>query len=293
MAWPYARAVAARPIESAERHTHRIRTPPYEDVALRTPEMINLFTLGGIGLRGPDDRTMGGLLAQPKRLALLVVLAVSQPIGGCRRDTLLGMLWPDRGDDSGRSALRQALHFLRRELGSDTLVNLGDEIVTVANDALVCDVVLFRRACREHRLEDALAIYRGDFLPNFFIPGAGPEFDDWIELQRENLRESAIAAIARCSAAASERDDRELAIHLARRAISLAPEDENMQRRLLMLLYASGDRSGALRAYQDFALRMARIFGTQPSRATQLLIAQIRGGFGASATTTITDPVRG
>jgi hypothetical protein len=41
--------------------------------------MITLRTLGGIGLTAEDGRDLDGLLAQPKRLALLVYLASPQP----------------------------------------------------------------------------------------------------------------------------------------------------------------------------------------------------------------------
>ena len=45
---------------------------------------------------------------QPKRLALLAYLAVVGVRGALRRDTLLGLFWPESSEEEARRALRQA-----------------------------------------------------------------------------------------------------------------------------------------------------------------------------------------
>jgi DNA-binding SARP family transcriptional activator len=66
--------------------------------------MITLRALGGIGLTAADGRDFDGLLAQPKRLALLVYLASPRPGTWHRRDTLLGVFWPDLETGKARTA---------------------------------------------------------------------------------------------------------------------------------------------------------------------------------------------
>ena len=60
-------------------------------------------------------------------------------------------------------ALRQALRFLRRELGAGAVVTRGDEDVGVDPGRLWCDAVAFEEACTS---DPAMAaeLYRGDLL---------------------------------------------------------------------------------------------------------------------------------
>jgi DNA-binding SARP family transcriptional activator len=86
--------------------------------------MIRLRILGSTELHDANGREIGSVLAQPKRLALLVYLAASG--GFQRRDTLLGLFWPELDASRAREALNQALRFLRKELsGSPESVIAG------------------------------------------------------------------------------------------------------------------------------------------------------------------------
>ena len=71
--------------------------------------MLRLFTFGSVNLEGPEPGDFHGVLAQPKRLALLVYLAAARPFGVHRRDALLALFWPDLEDTRARDALNQAL----------------------------------------------------------------------------------------------------------------------------------------------------------------------------------------
>ena len=57
--------------------------------------VIEFRTLGTLDLRRTDGPELHSLLAQPKRIALLAYLCVASPRGFHRRDTLLGLFWPD------------------------------------------------------------------------------------------------------------------------------------------------------------------------------------------------------
>ena len=79
--------------------------------------MIELRMLGSLGLLAPNSRDLQAVLRRPKRLALLAYLATARPQGFRRRDTLVALLWPDLNQSHARNALRQAVHFLRHEIG--------------------------------------------------------------------------------------------------------------------------------------------------------------------------------
>src|SRR5437764_12071390 len=98
--------------------------------------MICFRTLGGIELAAADGRPIRALLGQPKRLTLLAWLAIETNLDGCRRDTLLGLFWPEAGDARARGALRQALRFLRKSLGAEIVRGRGEEMVGIAAGAI-------------------------------------------------------------------------------------------------------------------------------------------------------------
>src|SRR5688572_14595577 len=124
-------------------------------------EMIELRTLGVLDLRGADGYELRPILQQPKRLALLAYLAVSHPRRFHRRDTLLGMFWPELDVEHARAALRRSLYVLRRTLGDGVIVGRGDEEVGLSSTELHCDAVAFAQALADGRAADALALYNG------------------------------------------------------------------------------------------------------------------------------------
>lgn len=237
---------------------------------------FELCTLGRIDLRGPDRRSLVALLAQPKRVALLTYLALEGNSAPCRRDTLLGLFWPDSDSARARGALRQAVHFLRQTIDEGAVRRIGDTALALGRDLIRCDAIEFGDACAEKRLDDALDLYRGEFLSGLFIPDASPELDDWLVARRAALKREAVDAASALVALCRRDGQLATAERLARRAVSFAPEDETLHRTLLEVLGEAGNRSGAVRAYGELAEELKRELGVSPSAATQALIVRIR-----------------
>src|SRR5687767_1444259 len=239
--------------------------------------MIEFRTLGTLDLRRTDGYELHTLLAQPKRIALLAYLCLASPRGFHRRDTLLGLFWPDSDEAHARTSLRTTLHLLRKALGDDALLSRGDEEIAVNFNAVWCDGVAFDELIAANKASEALALYRGDLLSGFFIDDA-PHFEQWLATERGRLRSSA-AHDARIAAETQEAE-RNLteAVSWARRAVELTERDERAVRRLIELLVRAGDRAGALQAYDDFASRLAAELETQPSEETRALAGRLRRG---------------
>ncbi|HXI21282.1 MAG TPA: hypothetical protein VNH46_09365, partial [Gemmatimonadales bacterium] len=178
--------------------------------------MFHLQTLGPIDLRDGDGREIASVLAQPKRFALLAYLALAGPGRLRRRDILLSMFWPEQGDDRARGALRQALRYLRTELGRDTLVSRGDEEIGVDPGELRCDAGEFDAACDRKDWSSALGLYAGGLLEGFFVAEASAEFDRWLEDERGRIRRRAAQAGWALVEAAEQAGDRAGAVPLAR-----------------------------------------------------------------------------
>jgi len=238
--------------------------------------MIYLQTLGSIDLRDGEGREIASVLAQPKRLALLAYLALAGPARLRRRDILVSMFWPEQDDDRARGALRQALRFLRNELGRKTLASRGDEEVGVDPAGLRCDVGEFDAACDRKAWSEALDLYTGNLLEGFFVPEAAPEFERWLDGERGRFRRRAVQAAWALVDAAESAGDRVGAVPLARRAAALSPDDEAGVRRLMRIVDRGGDRAGALAAYEEFRRRLAAEYGASPAPETEAVIAAIR-----------------
>lgn len=240
--------------------------------------MIEIRLLGAIDLRASPDREelqgSGGLLSKRKPVAFLAYLALEGRHGPLRRDSLLGVFWPDSPEDHARNALNQTVFVLRKALGGDALVTLGADVVGLDPALVRCDAAEFERAVDEGDLRRAVELYGGDLLPGLHVPG-DVEFERWLAEERERLRKRAVEAAM--SLAESElRSNPADAVYLLRRAAAWDPYDERVLRRLVRVLDALGDRSGAVREFEAFRERLEREMDLEPTPETRDLVEGIR-----------------
>ena len=238
--------------------------------------MITFHVLGTPDLRTPDGRHLASPVAGAKRLSLLAYLVLGARRGFTRRDTLLGLLWPELDQRSARNSLSNMLHQVRRALGSDVIVTRGRDDVGLAEGAVSCDARSFEQALNEGRLAEALELYRGDLLEGVFVSGASPEFDNWLDVERARLRGRAADAARALYEGADVAGNGDDAIRWARWAYALDPYDERAARRVITLLDAKGDRAAALRMCEELTARLAREFEAEPSAETRALIEIVR-----------------
>ena len=71
----------------------------------RRVEMLRFHTLGSFELLEGRPPAVRLIPTQPKRLALLAYLALAQPRGFHRRDTILALFWPELSGEEARRAL--------------------------------------------------------------------------------------------------------------------------------------------------------------------------------------------
>jgi serine/threonine protein kinase/DNA-binding SARP family transcriptional activator len=252
--------------------------------------VIRLQVLGSVQLADTAGRELRAVLAQPKRLALLAYLAITNRLH--RRDRLVAMFWPELDDAHARGALNQAISFLRREVGPSAVSALfstrGGEELGIESSAVWCDVTAFREALKAANHGEALELYGGDLLDGFHA-GTSACFDEWLDSERTRLRDDAARA-ARLAAEELEAEGHvTTAVASARRGCELSHPDERAVRQLLELLDRLGDRAGALHAYESFAERLSRELDVGPSPETVAIIERIRAGSGARARPSKTD----
>ena len=252
------------------------------------PSPCRLAVLGSVELTGSDGRPIQAGAIQSKRLALLTYLALAPRRAFVRRDTLLGLFWPEFPAEQARHALRQALHYLRSTLGREVIAGRGEGEITLAPDLLWSDVRAFEDRLTEGDAAAALALYRGDLLEGVFVSETSPELERWLEEERARLRRLAVRGAWELAKGAERSGQPQEAAAWARRAQALDPDDETSLRSLMELLERQGDRAGALRAYDEFARRLASEFDAEPSSATRAL----RERLGATSAVPVRDEPR-
>ncbi|REL33342.1 hypothetical protein DYD21_11215 [Rhodohalobacter sp. SW132] len=209
--------------------------------------MIELKILGPAELRGEDGNLEHSFLAGPKRLALLTYLILNRPRGMQRRDRILPLLWPEKGQKSARNSLSNLLYHIRNTLGDDILITRGTEELGVDTAKLTCDALEFEKLIEKGTMLKAVELYRSDLLEGLHVPGASPDLDQWLEQERERFRKrygSALETLA-------EKDEKRGNLKEAARWWTLKnqafPYDTRVVKRMIEVHAASENRAEALR----------------------------------------------
>jgi len=231
-----------------------------------------------------------------KTTALLAYLSlIDHPMS---RERLAALFWPDFDQERAPANLRRSLAALRAALPGDWLAAERDRIGVQSSEDLWVDVREARlliagvkshkhdseEACPDcrTRLEQAVALYQGDFLEGFTLPDC-PEFDDWQLAERENIRSDQGWALQRLARAQASAEQWEQALATARRWVSLDRLHEPAQALLIRLLAQSGQRTAAIRHYEEFASLLQRELGAQPDPKTREAYGQDAQGTRAAA----------
>ena len=223
-----------------------------------------------------------------KALALFTYLAVTQLPHS--RDTLATLFWPESDQRSARASLRRTLYQINQALEAELLA-VSSDVVTVAADAdLWIDVVVFRRLVQSSlpasparaldgddlaHLGVAVELYTGDFLADDPLPDCA-EFNDWCFFQREDLRQLAGRSLEQLVQVYRQRGEFEEAIRHAVHWLALDPLHEPVHRHLMRLYALNGQRSAALRQYEECARLLNQSLGIRPGERTEQLFSEIQ-----------------
>lgn len=213
-----------------------------------------------------------------KALALLIYLALGRERHS--RDYLATLLWPNSDYRRARRSLRNRLSELNRALGGDWIEADRQSIGLQAGFWL--DVTEFQRNLAQgtgnpQALVAAVDLYRDDFLAGFTLPDC-PQFDEWQFFQRESLRQALASALERLVSILSSRNDYETAVPYARRWLALDPLHEPAHYQLVQLYAQAGQRTAALRHYDQCRQTLENELGISPSPETRALYEDIKAG---------------
>lgn len=245
-----------------------------EGPAIESDPIFRLRTLGPVDLRGPDDDPIDAVLHQPKRLAVLVYLAVAGPDGFVRRDTLLALFWPELPEDRARNALNKTVHFLRKELDGEAVVTRGSADVGTS-PLLGCDAVAFERAIDDDRPEDAVARYDGPFLEGFHV-SAGEEFEFWLDRERDRFDRLYATALRDLATREARAGELEASAAWWRRLVEHDPSNARAVLGLMEALEAVGERGAAIHHAEEHARVLRDELDAEPDPEVERFAARLR-----------------
>ncbi|MCP5097384.1 MAG: protein kinase, partial [Chloroflexi bacterium] len=138
-------------------------------------------------------------------------------------------------------------------------------------------------------LEQAIALYRGDFLFDFYLPDSTP-FDEWANARRAAYRRLVLDMLQSLTTLQMQNKWFDRAETAVRRQLSIDPLNDIAHRQLIELLARSGRRTEALAQYDRYCRLLVDELGVEPSAATLVLHQQITSGY---FDTTSTNQLRG
>ena len=234
---------------------------------------LRLELLGGFRVL-TDSRFAGRAPSarQQELVAFLVLHARRAPVP---RQRIAGSLWPESNDAQALTNLRRELHHLRDAWpGLEALIDVGSRTLAWRDDAGVpVDIIAFEQAADRGlagdraALHDAARLYQGDLLPDITV--------EWIETDREQLRQRAKGVLSRLIAMLEQERAYGEAIECAQQLSRLDPLEEHAWCTLMRCHARRGDRATALHLYQQWAAILKRELGAQPSAATRATYREI------------------
>jgi len=189
------------------------------------------------------------------------------------RDELLALFWPDRPEATARGNLRPLLARLARDRRVPGLERERSR-VRWRTESDVADLL---QAERERRWPEVWGLAVGSLLEGVTVARA-PEFESWLAIERERVREVVRSAGVHVADAAIESGELEEAVAVLAALQRLDPLDEAVVRRLMTTLARRGARGDALGAFAAFVERCRDELGVEPEHATYDLAEAIRSG---------------
>ncbi len=250
--------------------------------SLPPDQYLELMLLGGFDAR-LNGLPVAGIYYNKMR-ALLAYLAV-EPEQDHNREMLAELLWGDNDPATARGNLRRTLSHLRRalELPSGTvLFSTGKHTIRFVPN-LYIDAVDFSRQspaspenAAQHQ-ERIIALYRGEFLAGLSLPDC-PDFEDWLQVQREALNRRALALLEQLSNRYAQQGEYGQALRFVLRHTELDPWNEDAHRRAMRLYALNGQKDSAIRQYEICCSQLKNELGEMPCDETRQLSERIRNG---------------
>ena len=232
-----------------------------------------LTVLGGFALMSGD----GTNIVLPTRKDRLLLSYLGFYAGqALSREKLYGLLWADREETQARGSLRQSLAALRdafHSAGLDPLRSARDS-VTLDPTGMEIDALDFARlAADSASLDEVILLYRGELLAGIEPPT--PEFEHWLQPERQRLEDLAAKTVEHAAAADLPEAAVKRALELGQQLINRDRLREPIYRALMRMLARRRDRAKAMKTYAKCRDALMEELGVAPELETEQLYRDI------------------
>lgn len=240
--------------------------------------ILKLFGSPQISL---DEQPINHLLVSRKAQALLIYTAVTGKL--CSREMLAELFWQNMPLSQAIKNLRTILPNLRQVVGSHlTITRHTIQFNRECSYRLDVEAVQAISNCLKTKMNpwslgEAVTQYQGDFLEGFYLSDA-PEFENWVLVERERLRELAIEGLHILAQQHLIDQDYTSGLAITRKLLMLDPWRETAHQQLMLFLAQSGQRRAALAQYEACRQILADEFNDEPMPETTALYERIRNG---------------
>jgi LuxR family maltose regulon positive regulatory protein len=211
-----------------------------------------------------------GTSLRRKVLAALCFL-LTRPRFSATRDEVVDALWPDMAPDVAVNSLNQTVYFLRRVFEPGYKEDLSAGYVNHDSDVIWLDSDLIHsRSNRCRQLLDAMGAdpspaevdtlsetYRGRFALDF-------SYEEWAVPFRDALHVAYLHVIEAAVNRDMETGHFDRGIRLARKALDIDSDLENLELSLLRLYRATGAHSAAAEQYSHYSAYLRKELGLEP-----------------------------
>lgn len=238
---------------------------------------LRIHLLGPAAVLDPNGSAPDGRLWRRMKVRSLLGLLALERRGGIHRETILDLLWPDKERSAALVNLNTTVHHLRRCLEPELERGEQSRYVQIEGDYYYLrnpnshwlDVEAFESGVQQARrspataeavnlYQESLSLYRGDFLADLDL------YEGNFVAETERLRALFLTGMEALAGLYEEQAETGLARDTYRRILQHDSFRESACRRLMLLLLRKGDRSGALRCYEQLERQLRREIGLAP-----------------------------
>ena len=239
-------------------------------------KVLQIACLGPIKIT-VDELPIAGL-DSVKAQALLVYLVVNHRVH--TRQAVANLLWGDLPEADARRNLRGVIMKLRHTVGEQYFV-VTHQTIAFNKEApywLDCDQILKVSKLQTPSLvtlAETADLYRGEFLEQFYVRQA-PEFESWLMQQRHEWQHQIMQLYDELANQYWQEQQYEQGVVAARKLLQFDPIREASTQKLMRFLAMSGQRTVALREYEQFCQLLQSELGIDVSLETAALAEQIK-----------------
>ncbi len=223
---------------------------------------LQIGLLGKFDVRRNDEPVAGLEGRKVQDLLAFLLLQRSRPHS---REYLAELLWGQRAPAQSKKYLRQTLWQVHSALAA-----LGGDVAVFEAAYEQAQGIAGKDLDDGHadRLRQAVEVYRGDLLPGCY--------EDWCIFERERLQNMYLAMLDKLIDCCQRHGQFERGLAYGGTILRLDRARERTHRRMMRLYYLAGDRTSALRQFDQLKRALREELDVSPSQSSLVLRDQIR-----------------